>query len=458
MTAPFVKPVEQKLSWRFPRTFWIANVAELFERAAYYGMFISLTVYLTNIVGFSDIQAGIVAGCFSSVLYLLPPFMGAVADKVGFKAALAAAFALLMFGYFSLGAFPTKTMTLASLFVIMLGGSVVKPVISGTAAQCSDERHRARAFSIFYQMVNIGAFSGKAIAYELRTRLGIEYINYYASAMAFLAFLLVVFYYRDVTRAGQGKSPRELLLGMLKVLRNVRFMALIFIVAGFWAIQGQLYATMPKYILRLLGDGAKPEWLANINPLVVVLCVLPVTHVVRKVKPENAIGVGLFIIPFSALIVALSPVLERWVGSNIALPGLGGMHPITMAVIIGIAFQGLAECFLSPKFLEYASRQAPPGETGLYLGYQHLTTFFAWFFGFIVSGFLIDRYCPDPGKLDAATREAWTAAIAGAGPMPEAYAHAHYIWYFYFGIGVFAFFALLMFKLVTGRIDAKQGR
>ena len=58
------------------------------------------------------------------------------------------------------------------------------------------------------------------------------------------------------------------------------------------------------------------------------------------------------------------------------------MHPITLMVVIGIGMQGLAECFLSPKFLEYASKQAPEGEVGLYMGYSHLTTFFAWAAGF----------------------------------------------------------------------------
>ena len=32
----------------FPRTFWIANTLELFERWAYYGMFTVLSVYLTD--------------------------------------------------------------------------------------------------------------------------------------------------------------------------------------------------------------------------------------------------------------------------------------------------------------------------------------------------------------------------------------------------------------------------
>lgn len=34
----------------FPRTFWIANLMELFERAAYYGLNSVLAVYLTRAV------------------------------------------------------------------------------------------------------------------------------------------------------------------------------------------------------------------------------------------------------------------------------------------------------------------------------------------------------------------------------------------------------------------------
>ena len=41
----------------FPRTFWIANSVELLERAAYYGVFIVITLYLSRILGFDDIQA-----------------------------------------------------------------------------------------------------------------------------------------------------------------------------------------------------------------------------------------------------------------------------------------------------------------------------------------------------------------------------------------------------------------
>lgn len=433
----------QKLSWKFPRVFWTANIIELFERAAYYGAFIAMSLYLTQSVGFTDVETGWVIAVFASTLYLLPTFMGALADKIGFKAALCMAFLLLTFGYGFLGAYQEKWTALASLALILFGGSMVKPVILGTAAKCSDDAHRARAFSIFYQVVNIGAFMGKTIAKPLRTGLGLEYINFYAACMAFIAFIIVTLFYKDINRHGEEKKIGEILRGLGRVVKNIRFMALILIVAGFWAIQGQLYATMPKYTIRLIGPGASPEWLANINPLIIVLFVIPITHLARRLRPIGSITVALLLVPISAFVIALSPVLESLTGQSVHLFGNVTMHPITIMMILGIALLGLAECFLSPRFYEYASRQAPAGETGLYMGYQYLTTFFAWFFGFAVSGYLLDAYCPDPKKIPPDT-------------LATAYTHAHYIWYFFATIGAIAFALLLLYRFITDKIDARN--
>lgn len=447
--------LSQQPTWRYPSAFWIANAAELCERAAYYGMFITLQRYLNQSIGFTDIEAGWIAAGFTGALYFMPTFMGIMADKIGFRRALTLAFALLTVGYGLFGAYQLKTTAIAALTLIMLGGAIVKPVISGTVAKCSSSVNRARAMSIFYMVVNIGAFSGKGLAAELNERLGLQYINYYAAGMATVALLIVLLFYRDVDAKGVGKTVGQALGGLVKVMGNFRFLSLIVIVAGFWAIQGQLYASMPTYIERLLGQGYRPEWLANINPFVVVICVVPITHMIRRVQPANAIGIGLFIIPLTALVIALAPALQTAFGSSIDL-GVVSLHPLILMIIIGIGLQGFAECFLSPKFLEYASKQAPEGEVGLYLGYQHLTTCFAWIFGFVISGYLLDWFCPDPATLSEAAFAQWEAAIAGDGPMPEAYAHAHYIWFVFTGIGVAAFVGLLIFKFVTASIDRRR--
>ena len=234
------------------------------------------------------------------------------------------------------------------------------------------------------------------------------------------------------------RTFKETLQGMWMALSNGRFCALILITAGFWAIQHQLYASMPDYVLRMAGEAYKPEWYANINPLVVVLLVVVVTQFVRTWKPENSILVAMILIPFSALAMAMSSLFD----GNVDIFGVM-LHPITLMMIIGIAIQGVAECFLSPKWLEFASLQAPKGKEGTFLGFAHLNSFFSNLFGFIFSGFLLSKYCPEPTTLSPEVQAQHTAALAGTGPMPEVYAHAHYLWYAYALVGLTSLVAMV---------------
>lgn len=428
-------------TWRFPGTFWIANSVELFERAAYYGTFIALALYLTDVVGFTDVQAGWIGALFSSMIYFLPFVTGALADRLGFRPSLLLAFALLAAGYAVLGLVPQKVPVLLALPLIVVGGAFVKPIISGTVAKCSDAENRARAFSLFYMVVNIGAFAGKAVAKPVRTLLGLEYVPLYSAGAALIALVVVAFFYWPKKDGSRPRSAAESLKGLVTVLGNFRFLSLILITAGFWVIQGQLYASMPKYVIRLLGPEASPEWYSNVNSAVVILLVIPITQLVRRMSATASIGLAMAMVPFSALLMAAAGILP----TPVRLLGLA-VHPLTLMMIVGIGVMSVAECFLSPKYLEYASKQAPPGQEGLYMGYSHLNTFFAWLLGFIASGYLLDAYCPDPKKLEA----------AGMSPaqMQAAYAHAPYLWLVFAGVGFAAFAGLLLFAWLTTKRPA----
>lgn len=431
----------------YPREFWVASSVELFERAAWYGMFILLTRYLTDQVGFTDVEAGWLTGLFAALLYFAPTLSGAYADVIGFRKAVILAFSLLTCGYAMLGLVNTKSATIGALTLIMVGGSFIKPTIAGTVAACSSEASRARAFSIFYMMVNIGSFSGKLVAKPLRVAYGPESVILMSAALSLAALIFVVTLFRTVRSVEASRTIGQVLAGLGRVMTNGRFMALIVIVGGFWAIQGQLYATMPKYVERIVGKGASPEWYANVNPLVVVMFVVPVTRWVSSWPPVRSIGMALLLVVCSSLTMSVSPLLTDFLHDH---PLLGGLHPVTVTLLLGIGLQGLGECFLSPRFLEYASKQAPPGETGLYMGYSSLTSFFGNILGFGVSGYLLAWYCPDPRTLDEPTQAALATALAGGGPLPAVYTHAHYIWYAFAGLGLLAFIALLIFNRVSG--------
>ncbi|MEW6510308.1 MAG: MFS transporter [Bacteroidota bacterium] len=427
-------------TWRFPRAFWTANAVELCERAAYYAVFIAITIYLTNVVGYDDIWAAWIGGIFSAGLYLLPTFTGAAADRMGFRNAIILAFALLSIGYFALGFLPYKTTVPPAIVILMLGGSFIKSIITGTVAKTTDAVNRARAYSIFYGIVNVGSFTGKTFAYPLRISLGLVWVNYFAAAMTLIALIVVVFFYRSAAVGGEAKSVREAWQGLVRVVTNPRLVTLILIVTGFWIIQHQLYATMPKYVLRTVGNHAAPEWIANVNPLVVVLSVVLITQLMRRAKALTSMSVGMLLMPFSALCMASSPILTAVTGESVSIAGVVALHPITVMMIVGIVFQGLAECFISPRYLEFFSLQSPKGEEGLYLGFAHLHSFLASLLGFGISGYLLNAYCPDPRTLTA------DQAL-------HAYDRAYVIWYYFAVIGLIAAAALIMYGRVTRRRD-----
>jgi LPXTG-motif cell wall-anchored protein len=187
-----------------------------------------------------------------------------------------------------------------------------------------------------------------------------------------------------------------------------------------------MYATMPKYVLRMAGENARPAWYANINPLVVFLCVNFITHLMRKRKAITSMVIGMCILPFSAFIMAAG----NFVGSDAIL----GLHPIAFMMIVGIAFQGIAESFISPRYFEYFSLHAPKGEEAMYQGFANLDSFFSWLVAFIISGYLLDLFCPAPEKF--ATHELWL----------EASQHAHYIWFVFVGIAILSALALYIFS------------
>lgn len=431
-------------TWKFPKVFWTANIVELFERSAYYAMFISITLYLSRVVGYDDIWAAWIGGSFSAGMFFLPPFTGALADKIGFRKAIILAFSLLAIGYFTLGLLPYKATVIPGLFLAMIGGSFIKSIITGTVAKNTNEETRARGYSIFYGMVNVGSFLGKTFAYPMRLQWGVESINYYSAALSLIALLTVFFFYKSSAQSEEGgKSFQEVWNAFIRVVKNMRLVLLIIIVTGFWIIQQQMYATMPKYVLRLVGEGAAPEWISNVNPFVVVTCVVLITQMMRKAKAITSMATGMFIMPFSAVAMASGSWVQQSVGDELSIFGLFTAHPITVMMIAGIVLQGLAECFISPRYFEFFSLQAPKGEEGLYLGFGHLHSFLASLLGFGLSGYLLTTYCPDPKTVAPEL-------------LATAYDQAHYIWYYFSIIGFAAGIALIVYQKVVTKLDLKK--
>lgn len=379
----------------FPRSFWTANLTELFERAAYYAMASFVVLYLGQI-GLGDYWPSHLNGALWFLVYFLPILSGTIADHVGFKRSLLVAFVLLAAGYFMMG-YPvwfggvelTETaggeftaglgvvipVSLALLF-IGVGGSIIKPCISATVQKTAGSR-ATLGFGIFYMVINIGSLVGRGASYIARTKFDLSYIYAVSVICSVVAFFVVLFLYKDPeVEAGTGeenkkpkKSVGRILADMVLVLKNGRFTLFLLVVSGFWFVYTQVYNVIPLYLKKVVELDPAVDIITMSNPFVIVFFQLLVIKLFGKMKPINSMIVGGFIFGLS-MIINLGPFLllggEKVMTLNNLIP-LGSLF-----AIFTVAMIAFGELFVAARQFEYIGALAPKGQEGLFLGYANL--------------------------------------------------------------------------------------
>ena len=182
---------------KFPRTFWVANTIELFERWAWYGFFMLFANYLTRStdlggLGFSQSQKGTLMGVGTGILYFLPVITGAISDRYGYKKVLTIAFCIYASAFLLMPQFSTYASVFLVYIYLALGAALFKPIISATIAKTTNESNSSIGFGIFYMMVNIGAFIGPMVTLIFKESSNL--IFYISSGIISLNFIMLLFY------------------------------------------------------------------------------------------------------------------------------------------------------------------------------------------------------------------------------------------------------------------------
>ncbi len=401
---------------RFPATFWAANTVELFERAAYYAVASFVVIYFHEVLGMSPTFSTFLNGTILwGLIYFLPPLSGTLADRFGFKRSLSVTFVLLFVGYLVVGTVkdfwpalagkpnPDYTIpVLVGIILIGIGGSFVKPCISGTVQKTSGA-NAALGFAIFYMTINIGSMTGRIVSYFVRIKYGIPAIfSYVATGFAFLGLLVIFFIYREPeyqegdTGKYRPKTLGEALVGMFTVLKNLKFVFFLVVIGLFWIIYVQIYNLIPLF-LRQIDKNAPVELYTLINPVSIVLLQLLIAKVSKKWSSLKSIMVGIGItiagmlvnaIPF---LLSLDPSRPLNLGV-LTVPLAGGF------MLLSIFSMALGEMFASPRIYQYIGAIAPKGQEGLFLGYANLPLALGTIVGAPLGGMLFERFIETPLK------------------------------------------------------------
>lgn len=465
---------------KLPSTYWWANSMELFERLAWYGMFIPLSLYLTGstetgALGFTQVQKGTLMGTVVMVLYFLPLLTGAIADKFGFRKTLIVAYVVLSTGYFAMGQVSSYPAVFMVFLWVALGAGLFKPVIQATVGKTTDETTSSLGFGIFYMIVNIGSFIGPIIASVLRG-FSWKYVFMMSSVSILVNLIIVIFFYKEPAQEKNadplGKAIQSIFKNIFKALSDIKLLIFLILVIGFWTMYNQLFYTLPVFIdqwvrtdvmyesIRNFWPGfasaldtqhngtIASEMLVNIDALFIVLLQIVVSTVVMKWKPLNAM---------------ISGMLVCTIGISLTLLTQNGFF-----LILSIFIFAIGEMSSSPKISEYVARIAPKDKIALYMGCSFIPYAGGNFFAGQISGGVYQHLSDKTSllQLDVAAKGLDIPAISTSFTQTDYFNraaelmgmngrqltdylwityHPNRIWYIVFGIGLLTVVLMMLY-------------
>jgi dipeptide/tripeptide permease len=383
--------MDLKIVRQLPGTLYSAVVMELFERLAYYGMVTVLGIYIVDELKISADLYGLVYGIFTATLYFLPVIAGALADRFGYKPALAIAFFTLTGGYFLLGLVTRFDLICVALGLIAVGGSIIKPTIAGTVTRTTKEGStRPVGFGLYYMMINAGGLIGPVLAAQVRNRTEFHYVFWVSALACALMLLQALLAYREPVKS-DSRSLKQVFVEMIMVLKNVRFVLLLVIFSGFWGMINILYGFMSLFIKTFtdlsgveaainrvvdLGHWLNPEVFISLDALLIVLLQATISYLTRRWRTVNALLIGTTVATLS------------WI-----CPAIG---TTALLVGIGICIWSLGEITCSARFFQYCGTIAPQDKVAVYLGYSFLSICLGNLYSGPWAGWLYQRYIQGP--------------------------------------------------------------
>lgn len=380
---------------KFPRTFWVANTIELFERFAWYGFFMLFANYLTKSsdVGgleFSQGEKGFIMGVGTGILYFLPVITGAIADKWGYKKVLILSFFIYASAFMLIPLFDTFTGVFLIYLYLAVGAALFKPVISATIAKTTTDETSSIGFGIFYMMVNIGSFFGPLVTLAFKDD-SYHLVFYISAAIISINFILLLFYKepkRDQNQEAFKKTLITIGKNIVLVLADFKFVIFLIIAAGFWTMYLQLFFTLPVFIEQWvdtswwlnyfaenipfiankysIGDQLDPEFITNFDAMFIVLFQVLISSIIMRWK-------------------ALSVMVTGFVISTIGL-SLTLLTQNPAFIIAALFIFAVGEMTASPKITEYIGRIAPSDKKALYMGFSFIPMFIGNVLAGVVSG------------------------------------------------------------------------
>lgn len=410
---------------------------------SYFSFSIIFTLFLSDDFGYSDIQAGTIYGAWGAMITIYGFCTGFLVDNFGVSKSLKLGYGLSLLARCGIFWTTSRTMLLLHIYgTLPLGSCLGIPVLMTGIRRYTHEQNRGFAFGIFYVVMNIAALiSGPIVDIltiwykggdDTETAGDDEVIgqegaikdwslsSYRAiilsGIVANIVACLISFTVREIKvdtppslaidksndheanghpiedknrreeesntsstgvtvfRPKTG-TPWKILSEIWKSPSFRRYLLVILITLNVRQIFRHLDATWPKYMIREFGPDVPKGTIYSINPILIILLVPIVSAMTAHIDPLVMIHVGSYVSAASVFFLAVSTTI--W------------------SSCIFMILLSIGEAIWSPRLNDYTVSVSEEGREGTYMALSSAPLFLAKLPVGILSGVLLQKYCPE---------------------------------------------------------------
>ncbi|MGC2695070.1 MAG: MFS transporter [Candidatus Angelobacter sp.] len=219
--------------------------------------------------------------------------------------------------------------------------------------------------------------------------MSVEQVFRVAALSVFLMFFAVLLFFKEPRRSDevQANSLSQAAKNFGTVLSNPRFMLFLLIFSGYWIVYWQEFIILPLYVHDYINPNTDTEIMLITGPLLVIAFTMLLNLAMQKVAPFRAITLG-------TLVSAVAWILLI-------------VHPSVVMAYATLSVVAIGEIIQSPRYYEYISRLAPPGQQGTYMGFAFLPIGI----GSLIAGWFGGKLIHHFGEVKHKPEQMWWAVI-----------------------------------------------
>ncbi|HIE1448018.1 TPA: multidrug efflux MFS transporter MdtH [Serratia marcescens] len=333
----------------------------------FFVVFPLISIRFVDQLGWAALIVGIALGLRQLLQQGLGIFGGAIADRFGVKPMIVTGMLLRAAGFATMAMADAPWILWFSCALSALGGTLFDPPRTALVIKLTRPHERGRFFSLLMMQDSAGAVVGALIGSWL-----LQYDFHFVCWVGAAIFVLAAGWNAWLLPAYRISTVRiPMKEGMLRVLRDRRFLTYVLTLTGYYMLAVQVMLMMPIVVNEIAGSPAAVKWMYAIEAALSLSLLYPLARWGEKhFRLEQRLMAGLLLMTLSLLPIGLATSLQ-------------GVFTLICCFYLGSIIAEPARETLSASL-------ADPRARGSYMGFSRLGLALGGALGYTGGGWMYD--------------------------------------------------------------------